>query len=124
MNLPRELIITRVTLTECMGNPLSKDEIGDLQSIIDFCNEDMHEYVQFAYMLNDDLPDSVSLEEEREAIAFVEGIINRIEVMEKNKELSHLHLAYLMQELHTRGVANLIRSLNVAKDQRFRIDNV
>ncbi|MDA8837753.1 hypothetical protein N9N26_00650 [Candidatus Poseidoniales archaeon] len=107
-----------------MGNPLSKDEIGDLQSIIDFCNEDMHEYVQFAYMLNDDLPDSVSLEEERDAIAFVEGIINRIEVMEKNKELSHLHLAYLMQELHTRGVANLVRSLNVAKDQRFRIDNV
>lgn len=63
MNLPRELIITRLTLTKCMGNPLSKDEIGDLQSIIDFCNEDMHEYVQFAYMLNDDLPDSVSLEE-------------------------------------------------------------
>lgn len=107
-----------------MGSPLSKDQIGDLETLIEFCNEDMHEYVQFAYMLNDDLPDEVALDEEREAMTFVEGIVSRINVLEKEKKLSHLHLAYLMQELHTRGVANLVSSLDVAKDQRFRLDNV
>ena len=107
-----------------MGSPLSKDQIGDLETLIEFCNEDMHEYVQFAYMLNDDLPEKTALDEERDAVAFVEGIVNRIKVMEEKNELSHLHLAYLMQELHTRGIANLIRSLDAAKIDRFRLDNV
>ena len=58
-----------------MGNPLTKDQIGDLETLIEFCNEDMHEYVQFAYMLNDDLPEKIALEEERDAVAFVEGLL-------------------------------------------------
>ena len=107
-----------------MGAPLSKDQIGDFETLIEYCNEDMHEYVQFAYMLNDDLPDKLAIDQERDAIKFVEGIVKHIEALQDKKELSHLHLAYLMQEVHTRGVANLIQSLNTAKDERFRIDNV
>ena len=108
----------------CMGAPLGKDQIKDFESLIEFCNEDMHEYVQFAYMLNDDLPEKIAIEEERAAIKFVEGMVKQIKKLEDKNELSHLHLAYLMQEIHSRGVANLIRSLNIAKDERFRLDNV
>tara|TARA_Y100001937_G_C7019104_1_gene284534 strand:- start:286 stop:609 length:324 start_codon:yes stop_codon:yes gene_type:complete len=107
-----------------MGNPLSREQIGDFASVIEFCNDDMHEYVQFAYMLNDDLPEKVAQDEERSAVAFVERIVEVIEKLEEKELVTHLHLAYLMQEIHSRGVANLVQSLNSAKDTRFRLDNV
>jgi hypothetical protein len=106
-----------------MAKPLTSDQISDLGKIIDIVKDDFHEYVQFTYELNDNLPPKLSRKEREEAIEFVEYIIKEIAEYEKKHNVSHIHLAYLMTELHSRGIKNLFDCLGGAREERFRIDN-
>jgi len=105
-----------------MDEGLSKNQINDLEKIIDICNDDMHEYIQFAYMLNENLTESEAVDQVNHAMMFVEDVIGMIERVEASNNLSHIHIAYLLFELHTRGIANLLDSLGVAAEERFQLD--
>ena len=105
-----------------MDEGLSKNQINDLEKIIDICNDDMHEYIQFAYMLNENLTESEAIDQVNHAMMFVEDVVGMIERVEASNNLSHIHIAYLMFELHTRGIANLLDSLGVAAEERFQLD--
>jgi len=105
-----------------MDDGLSKNQIKDLEKIIDICNDDIHEYIQFAYMLNENLTENEAIEQVNHAMMFVEDVVGMIERVEASNNLSHIHIAYLMFELHTRGIANLLDSLGVAAEERFQID--
>lgn len=102
---------------------LSKAQIKDLEKIIEICNDDIHEYIQFAYMLNGDLPQGKAEDQVNHALTFVEDVVKGIERLEECNMLSHIHLAYLLYEIHTRGMNNLLVSLEGAAEDRFRIDN-
>lgn len=105
-----------------MDDGLSKNQINDLEKIIDICNDDMHEYIQFAYMLNENLTESEAIDQVNHAMMFVEDVVSMIERVEASNNLSHIHIAYLLFELHTRGIANLLDSLGVAAEERFQLD--
>lgn len=105
-----------------MDEGLSKNQINDLEKIIDICNDDMHEYIQFAYMLNENLTESEAIDQVNHAMMFVEDVVSMIERVEASNNLSHIHIAYLLFELHTRGIANLLDSLGVAAEERFQLD--
>ena len=105
-----------------MDEGLSKNQINDLEKIIDICNDDMHEYIQFAYMLNENLTESEAVDQVNHAMMFVEDVVSLIERVEASNNLSHIHIAYLLFELHTRGIANLLDSLGVAAEERFQLD--
>ena len=105
-----------------MDEGLSKNQINDLEKIIDICNDDMHEYIQFAYMLNENLTESEAVDQVNHAMMFVEDVVSMIERVEASNNLSHIHIAYLLFELHTRGIANLLDSLGVAAEERFQLD--
>ena len=105
-----------------MDEGLSKNQINDLEKIIDICNDDMHEYIQFAYMLNENLTESEAVAQVNNAMMFVEDVVSMIERVEASNNLSHIHIAYLLFELHTRGIANLLDSLGVAAEERFQLD--
>jgi hypothetical protein len=105
-----------------MDDGLSKNQIKDLEKIIDICNDDIHEYIQFAYMLNENLTENEAVEQVNHAMMFVEDVVGMIERVEASNNLSHIHIAYLMFELHTRGIANLLDSLGVAAEERFQLD--
>tara|TARA_B100000900_G_scaffold262780_1_gene224018 strand:+ start:20293 stop:20616 length:324 start_codon:yes stop_codon:yes gene_type:complete len=105
-----------------MDDGLSKNQIKDLEKIIDICNDDIHEYIQFAYMLNENLTENEAIEQVNHAMMFVEDVVGMIERVEASNNLSHIHIAYLMFELHTRGIANLLDSLGVAAEERFQLD--
>tara|TARA_B100000963_G_C22414509_1_gene574812 strand:- start:19 stop:342 length:324 start_codon:yes stop_codon:yes gene_type:complete len=105
-----------------MDEGLSKNQINDLEKIIDICNDDMHEYIQFAYMLNENLTEAEAIDQVNHAMMFVEDVIGMIERVEASNNLSHIHIAYLLFELHTRGIANLLDSLGVAAEERFQLD--
>ena len=105
-----------------MDDGLSKNQINDLEKIIDICNDDMHEYIQFAYMLNENLTESEAVDQVNHAMMFVEDVVSMIERVEASNNLSHIHIAYLLFELHTRGIANLLDSLGVAAEERFQLD--
>ena len=106
-----------------MEDSLSRNQIQDLEKIIEICNEDIHEYIQFAYMLNENLNEEEAKDQVNHAMMFVEDVIGMIERVENSNNLSHIHLAYLLFELHTRGIANLLDSLGVAAEERFQLDN-
>ena len=105
-----------------MDDGLSKNQIKDLEKIIDICKDDIHEYIQFAYMLNENLTENEAVEQVNHAMMFVEDVVGMIERVEASNNLSHIHIAYLMFELHTRGIANLLDSLGVAAEERFQLD--
>ncbi|MAZ97637.1 MAG: hypothetical protein CMP53_08970 [Flavobacteriales bacterium] len=105
-----------------MDKGLNKNQIKDLEKIIDMCNDDMHEYIQFAYMLNENLSEEEAVDQVNHAMMFVEDIVSSIDKIEASNNLSHMHIAYLLFELHTRGVANLLNSLGVAAEERFQLD--
>ena len=105
-----------------MDEGLSKNQTNDLEKIIDICNDDMHEYIQFAYMLNENLTESEAIDQVNHAMMFVEDVVSMIERVEASNNLSHIHIAYLLFELHTRGIANLLDSLGVAAEERFQLD--
>ena len=105
-----------------MDDGLSKNQIKDLEKIIDICNDDIHEYIQFAYMLNENLTENEAIEQVNHAMMFVEDVIGMIERVEASNNLSHIHIAYLLFELHTRGIANLLDSLGMAAEERFQLD--
>tara|TARA_B100000287_G_scaffold393729_2_gene407202 strand:+ start:4811 stop:5134 length:324 start_codon:yes stop_codon:yes gene_type:complete len=105
-----------------MDEGLSKNQIKDLEKIIDICNDDIHEYIQFAYMLNENLTENEAIDQVNHAMMFVEDVVGMIERVEASNNLSHIHIAYLMFELHTRGIANLLDSLGVAAEERFQLD--
>ncbi len=115
-------MINRLLRNSTVDKGLNKGQIKDLEKIIDICNEDIHEYIQFAYMLNENLPEDDAVDQVNHAIMFVEDVVNMIERVEASNNLSHIHLAYLLFELHTRGVANLLDSLGVAAEERFQLD--
>ena len=105
-----------------MDKGLSRNQIQDLEKIIDICNDDIHEYIQFAYMLNENLTEEEARAQVNHALMFVEDVVGMIERVEDSNNLSHIHLAYLLFELHTRGIANLLDSLEGAAEQRFQVD--
>jgi len=106
-----------------MAKPLTSEQISDLSEIIDIVQDDFHEYVQFAYELNDNLSPEVSRKEREHAIGFVKEIIETITEYEKSEPISHIHLAYLMTELHSRGIKSLKDCLGGARNDRFQTDN-
>ena len=118
-----EYLINRLLRNSVVDETLSRDQIQDLEKIIEICNGDIHEYIQFAYMLNEDLPQEMAEDQVNHALMFVEDIVNAIERVENSNMLSHIHLAYLLYEIHTRGMNNLLVALEEAAEDRFRIDN-
>ena len=76
-----------------MDEGLSKNQINDLEKIIDICNDDMHEYIQFAYMLNENLTESEAVDQVNHAMRFVEDVVSMIERVEASNNLSHIHIA-------------------------------
>ena len=115
--------INLVYTNPVVDDTLSKNQINDLEKIIEICNDDIHEYIQFAYMLNENLTEEEARKQVNHAMMFVEDIVGMIEKVETSNNLSHIHLAYLLFEIHTRGITNLMNSLGDAAKSRFQIDN-
>ena len=70
-----------------MDEGLSKNQINDLEKIIDICNDDMHEYIQFAYMLNENLTESEAIDQVNHAMMFVEDVVSMIERVEASNNI-------------------------------------